>query len=138
MAPGEWGWFAHPSGGIAQFGIAGQTPAALVVCDQAAGVIRIALPVSTPAPIGIQPATISTSTSDATVVAEAAVIDGQPTLAITLPATHPVFDAIAFSRGRWRIAIGAVPPMIVPAWPHVARVIEECRNRPASGTSAKD
>jgi hypothetical protein len=38
-----------------------------------------------------------------------------------------LLDALANSRGRIGFAAGAEPPLVVPAWPEIARVIEDCR-----------
>ena len=45
----------------------------------------------------------------------------------SLPATHSLWDAIAFSRGRFAVQSGMAPLLIVPAWPDAARSIEDCR-----------
>ena len=45
----------------------------------------------------------------------------------TLPAGDPLLDEIAFSRGRFQVAPQSGEALILPAWPEVARVIEECR-----------
>lgn len=47
-------------------------------------------------------------------------------LNVSLPANEPLLDAIAFSRGRFAVqAPGA--QMVIPAWPELARVVEDCR-----------
>jgi hypothetical protein len=45
----------------------------------------------------------------------------------TLPASDPLLDQMAFSRGRVLIGADGGPVLIVPAWPEIARVTEECR-----------
>ena len=47
--------------------------------------------------------------------------------AATLPATDPLLDAIAFSRGRFAVEVAGAPRLIVPAWPETARAVEDCR-----------
>ena len=39
----------------------------------------------------------------------------------------PLLDAIVSSRGRVGFSYGAQPPLIVPAWAEIARVVEDCR-----------
>jgi hypothetical protein len=39
----------------------------------------------------------------------------------------PLLDAIATSRARIGVTIGSGPALVIPAWPEVARVIEDCR-----------
>lgn len=48
-------------------------------------------------------------------------------LAARLSAADPLLDAIAFSRGRFAVEAAGVAPLIVPAWPEPARVVEDCR-----------
>jgi hypothetical protein len=38
----------------------------------------------------------------------------------------PLLDQMAYSRGRFMLAAGG-QELIVPAWPEVARVVEDCR-----------
>ena len=45
----------------------------------------------------------------------------------TLTADDPLLDALAFSRGRFAVETGGAAPLIVPAWPELARVVEDCR-----------
>ena len=39
----------------------------------------------------------------------------------------PLLDAIAFSRGRIGVGVGGTPALVLPAWPEIARVVEDCR-----------
>ena len=43
-------------------------------------------------------------------------------------ANDPLLDALAFSRGRVAVSVTGAAPLIVPAWPEVARAIEDCRS----------
>lgn len=47
--------------------------------------------------------------------------------AAELPAADPLLDALAFSRGRFAVEAAGAPTLIVPAWPELARVVEDCR-----------
>lgn len=44
-----------------------------------------------------------------------------------LPANDPLLDALVFSRGRFAVEAPGLPPLIVPAWAELARVVEDCR-----------
>ena len=44
-----------------------------------------------------------------------------------IPADDPLLDEIAFSRGRLMIEAEGTAPLVLPAWPEPARVIEDCR-----------
>ena len=44
-----------------------------------------------------------------------------------LPRTDPLLDAIAFSRGRFAVSVSGTPALVLPAWPELTRVVEDCR-----------
>jgi hypothetical protein len=67
--------------------------------------------------------TSSTSRSLGAVAAGA----GQPGIVATVSADDPLLDALAFSRGRFAVETAGAPTLIVPAWPELARVVEDCR-----------
>ena len=48
-------------------------------------------------------------------------------LSIDVAAWDPLLDALATSRGRLGLSAGTQPPLVLPPWPEVARVIEDCR-----------
>lgn len=47
----------------------------------------------------------------------------------TIGADDPLLDEIAFSRGRVMIETDGAGRLIVPAWPEIARVTEDCRGQ---------
>ena len=47
--------------------------------------------------------------------------------AVSLSPRDPLLDAMAFSRGRFAIEQPGTPPLVLPAWPEIGRVIEDCR-----------
>jgi len=50
-------------------------------------------------------------------------------MSATLPADDRLLDQMAFSRGRIMIGADSGPVLVVPAWPEIGRVIEECRGQ---------
>ena len=72
------------------------------------------------------PASISTAAMTRPLSA-AAVSTPAPALAITLDASDPLLDAMAFSRGRFAVEISGMQSLYLPSWPEVSRVIEDCR-----------
>lgn len=44
-----------------------------------------------------------------------------------LPAEDPLLDEMAFSRGRFTVDGPGAAPLVLPAWPEPARVVEDCR-----------
>lgn len=56
-----------------------------------------------------------------------AIDQGQPLRSVLLASTDPALDKVAYSRGRIMIETSATERLILPSWPEVARVIEDCR-----------
>ena len=46
----------------------------------------------------------------------------------TLGAMDRAVDAMGFSRGRFVLEQSGLPPLVVPAWPELLRVVEDCRS----------
>ena len=132
LAAGAWHWARESGLSTARFGPAGQSPTLALRCDRAAGqvVLRLAAASLASGPAAAQVSmTIITSTLTRPLVATAAANDGSgaPMLSAALPAHDPLLDAMIFSRGRFRIEAEGLPPLTVPSWPEVARVVEDCR-----------
>jgi DNA-binding transcriptional LysR family regulator len=127
VASGDWRWSRENGASVSRFGVAGQPPALEVRCDAARGevvlVLAAATTASTSGPVSL---TITTSTLARPLVADAQTA-GDARLVARVPAHDPLLDAIAFSRGRWRIEAEGRAALSVPSWPEVARVIEDCR-----------
>lgn len=49
------------------------------------------------------------------------------TVSGTLPASDPLIDAMGYSRGRFILESTGQPPLVIPAYPEVLRVAEDCR-----------
>lgn len=124
-----WTWNPRAEGSTARYAAAGQPPLAILQCDRLDGVVLIALPWSAPAGDSAAPhaAAITASTSSGPASAEPRIIDGLTTLAIALPVSSRMLDAMAFSRGRFRVQIGGMPALVLPSWSEVGRVVEDCR-----------
>lgn len=48
-------------------------------------------------------------------------------LAISFAANDSFLDALGFSRGRFVVEGGGLPTLVIPAWPEILRVVEDCR-----------
>jgi hypothetical protein len=46
---------------------------------------------------------------------------------VRLPLADPLLEQMAFSRGRILVGFEGGVSLVVPAWPEIARVIEDCR-----------
>jgi hypothetical protein len=106
LSAGRWTYGARAG---ATFGPAG-APALSVRCT-APRRIAIERP-------GAESLTFRTSAMMRTVAAGAAA---------ALDADDPLLDALAFSRGRFAVEAPGQTRLIVPAWPELARVVEDCR-----------
>eukprot|EP01037_Dinobryon_pediforme_P014176 gene14176-14296_t len=134
LPPGDWSWTPRPGGSMARYGLAGHVPRAVLTCDRLAATVRLILPTeprATPS-AGVRTVRITASTTSGTATAEMQMEDGTPALVIALPASSRLLDAMAFSRGRFRIAIdgsGSTGPTatVLPSWSEVGRVVEDCR-----------
>jgi len=138
LPAGDWAWVPRAGGSEARYGPGAQPPIAILVCDRAAGVVRLALPMTgpmtgmpgdPPQTGATRSATITTSTSTSTFVAQRQTIGALSTLAVALPASNRMLDAMAYSRGRFRVEIGGMAPVLLPSWSEVGRVVEDCRGQ---------
>ncbi|MFN2100962.1 hypothetical protein [Altererythrobacter sp. MF3-039] len=50
-----------------------------------------------------------------------------PTIFAAIPANHPLFDAIAVTKGRFAVEVPGTETLFLPPWGEVIRVIEDCR-----------
>ena len=48
-------------------------------------------------------------------------------VATALAADDPLLDAVAFSRGHFTAEQQGAANLVVPAWPEIGRVVEDCR-----------
>jgi hypothetical protein len=67
------------------------------------------------------------ATNGARAYAATPIVGAIPAVAAELSPTDPQLDALAFSRGRFLVGLSGSADVIVPSWPEVARVIEDCR-----------
>lgn len=122
LTPGDWRYSAAAGGSVASYGRAGAAPDLALRCDEARRQVTISL--ATPAPAQ-GPLVIRTTSADRTLTPTAT----QPGIAeAALAANDRTLDAMAFSRGRFMVSLGGAPNVVAPAWPEVARVIEDCRS----------
>jgi hypothetical protein len=111
VASGSWNWRAIPGGSEAVFAD-GRGPQFALRCTVASR--RVSL--TRTGAINGAPLVVRTSSGDRTL----------PWIA-NLPATDPLLDAIAFSRGRFVVEVAGAPRLVLPAWPEAARAVEDCR-----------
>src|SRR5262245_46147651 len=107
LAAGQWSYSVSAAGSEAHYG-----SHVALQCDRATRTVTITRP-------GMPIAALTISTDPLT---RALPPSGR------LSAYDPLFDAIAFSRGRFLISGGTGPVAAVPSWPESARAVEDCRN----------
>lgn len=121
VSAGTWRYAPVARGSAASFGRAGAAPVAVLRCDRTGG--RMFLSVA-----GAAPGTLRVRTSSVARALTAGATGGDPAyIAATLAPADPLLDAMAFSRGRFALSPPAGPPLVLPAWAELGRVVEDCR-----------
>lgn len=108
--PGDWAYARDGSGSRASYRPGGAT----LACGPDRRV-RLAVEGRAPGPL-----TVRTSTASRTLAPG-------PDGAVTLDPRDPLLDAMAFSRGRFALEQPGHPPLSLPSWAEVGRVVEDCR-----------
>jgi hypothetical protein len=119
--PGSWSWSQIAGGSEVTFADASARPQLTIRCTRLSRFVTISRPASAAAQ------SLSVWTSKQTRSLPAKFDPAAARLSADLAAFDPLLDAIAFSRGRFAIGVSGQPPLVVPAWADVARVIEDCR-----------
>lgn len=112
---GDWRYRRLGTATAAEFGDAVALHMALR-CE--GGALRLVWPAAAPGSVTVRTSTLETA-RPATPAPEGGA-------QIVFPASDPLLDAMAFSRGRF-VLQGGPASLVLPAWPEVARVIEDCR-----------
>ncbi|WP_066798681.1 hypothetical protein [Sphingomonas soli] len=121
LTPGTWAYRQDDRGSIALYGQAGAEAELTLRCDKARG--RLYLSRRSDAPGAL---TVRTSTDRKTL--NALPTGGTPSYAaVELAPRDPLVDSIGFSRGRFVVQGGGAADLVVPAWPEILRVAEDCR-----------
>jgi hypothetical protein len=125
LTPGTWAWRGtQGQSSIAQYGVAGQAAQFAVRCDLASRNIVFSRGGMLTGPSGA----LTFTTSFGAFSYTAANGGGQPPAIVAqASARDPHMDQLAFSRGRFLVDAAGQPRLVLPAWPEVARVIEDCR-----------
>lgn len=121
VTPGTWTYAHDERGSLAMFGQPGAGALALLRCDLPNRRLFLSRAGAVTGPFMVR-------TSSATRQLPVGATGGEPPYAAAmLPATDPLLDAMAFSRGRFTLEQPGQPPLFLPAWAEVGRVIEDCR-----------
>jgi hypothetical protein len=125
ITPGDWAYRRDDRGSVAMFGVVGADADFLIRCVTATK--RIYLSRSGAFPDGV--------TGQMTIRASTGLKsygitnngDTPPYVSAFLTPDDAHLDAIAFSRGRFLVAVKGAADLIIPAWPEITHVIEDCR-----------
>ena len=118
---GDWTYVATSDGSEARFADASTNPQIILRCTRSTRQVAIAKPATAAAPF----MNVWTSSVTRSVPASFTAAAGQ--LAFSLSNYDPLLDAIATSRVHIGFSVGTQPALVVPAWPEIARVVEDCR-----------
>jgi hypothetical protein len=118
---GSWSYGAASDGSEATFASYGSPVQLWIRCARATRRVSIARPAASAAPF----LNIWTSAQTRSVAASFNPATGRITA--ELGAYDSLLDALANSRGRVGFTTGTQPSLVLPAWPEIARVIEDCR-----------
>jgi hypothetical protein len=125
ITPGNWSWAMESGFSTARFGPSLTQTRFLIKCTTDKRVVGFGI--SGIASVG---GPIRFTTTSGTRVLSAAVGSDSGVLGMvgtSVGPRDPLLDAIAFSRGRFMVEVAGLPPLYLPSWPEVSRVIEDCR-----------
>jgi len=118
---GSWTYAAASDGSEASFANESGAVQLSLHCTRATRRISISKPAQAAAP------SMNLWTTAAARDLPAAFNPATGRLTLDLGAYDSILDSMANSRGRIGVTVGSQPPLVVPAWPEIARVIEDCR-----------
>jgi hypothetical protein len=119
--PGKWTFSAFAGGNEATFTDTSGRPQLTLRCMRTTRRITMSKPASAAAPVltvwtssGTRNVAATFNPATAQISAEFAVMD-------------PLLDAMSLSRGRFGVTVAGTPSLVLPPWPEVTRVVEDCR-----------
>ncbi len=125
ITPGDWTYARDARGSVARFGRAGADADLVVRCTSEGRRIFVSRPgrfaegetgkLTLRASTALQSYPLANSN------------ETPPYVAAELTATDRHLDALAFSRGRFLVQAKGAADLVIPAWPELARVVEDCR-----------
>lgn len=118
---GSWTYTPAADGSEARFADSTNNPQLVVHCTRATRHVTISKAATAAAP------TINVWTSSQTRSVASTFNPAAGRLSIDLQPYDALLDAISTSRGRIGFSVGTQPPLVVPPWPEIARVVEDCR-----------
>jgi hypothetical protein len=124
LSPGDWSYRAEQGGSAALFGPPASEAALAVRCDLAGRRILVSRAGGMAASGGGMTVRTTFGSTQWPAANDGAAV---PHVVAARSAGDATLDQIAFSRGRFAIEVPGLPLLVLPAWPEVTRVIEDCR-----------
>ncbi|MBX3563406.1 MAG: hypothetical protein KF730_02400 [Sphingomonas sp.] len=121
LTPGTWAYRQDGRGSIALFGRAGTDADLTLRCDRGRGQLYLSR-----AGEGFATLTVRTST-DRKAIPVTSTGGVPPYMAAELTPRDSLVDSMGFSRGRFVVQASGMPDLVLPAWPEILRVAEDCR-----------
>lgn len=119
---GEWIYRRDERGSLALFGQRDQAAQLTLRCELPARRIFLTRAGAASAPL---PLTIRTTSGLGSFTAQPTGGE-RPYIGVALAPNDMILDRMVYSRGRFLIEGGGAP-LVVPSWPEIARVVEDCR-----------
>jgi hypothetical protein len=126
---GNWTYAATAEGSEATFSNPSALPQLSIRCIKATRRVSIAKPATAAAPFMY----VWTSSTVRSIPASFNPLTNR--ISIDVTSNDPLLDALAFSRGRIGVIVAQSAgsaaqsvQLVVPAWPEIARVVEDCRS----------
>jgi hypothetical protein len=123
--PGDWAYRQDARGSVALFGAPGADALFLVRCDAQAR--RIYASRNGTFPAGETGRMTIRATTGLQTYAVANTASATSYVAAELQPSDRHLDAMAFSRGRFMVSVKGAADLVIPAWPELTRVVEDCR-----------
>ncbi len=120
---GTWSLRQDARGSIALFGTSGADALLTLRCDRGTRMLYL----SRAGDARATRFTIRTSTVARTLTAQPTGAT-PPYVAASLASDDRLLDAMGFSRGRFVVEAPPLNRLVVPAWPEILRVVEDCRS----------
>jgi hypothetical protein len=126
ITPGDWAYRKDAGGSIASFGAPGAGAVFQLHCDRGAhGVFALRAGAFPDGEGGQMVIRATTGTKIYPAVNNG---EGSPYIAARIEPSDSHLDAIAFSRGRFLVTVKGGADLVIPSWPEVSRVVEDCRS----------
>lgn len=121
--PGDWTYRPEQGGSAILYGEPASDAVFVMRCDRSQRTVYLDRAGESS---GERPMRIRTETMDSTLSARP-IGEQLPYMRASVPASSSLLEAMAFSKGRFAVNVEGLPPLYLPAWPEVTRVIEDCR-----------